>query len=129
MSNNNSYCIACIQIDKISACNSTFCLIPAPHFDHGKTMGHVSSHTVREESGLCASRRHTDILYTHNDSGDSARFFAIDANTGRLNATLTVTGATSHDWEDIACGELLHLFRTPGCGLCMIKIRFIDPLA
>lgn len=59
---------------------------------------------MREESGLCASRRHTNILYTHNDSGDGPRFYALDATTAHVKATLNVEGATSHDWEDIACG-------------------------
>lgn len=83
-------------------------ILTAPHFDHGTTIGHVNSHTVREESGLCASRRHTNILYTHNDSGDSARFYALDATTAHIKATLNVVGATSHDWEDIACGNSIH---------------------
>ena len=83
-------------------------ILTAPHFDHGITIGHVNSHTVREESGLCASRRHTNILYTHNDSGDRARFYALDATTAHIKATLNVEGATSHDWEDIACGKSIH---------------------
>ncbi|MCA2977344.1 MAG: hypothetical protein INH37_03585 [Myxococcaceae bacterium] len=58
---------------------------------------------VVELSGLVASRTQP-VLYAHNDSGDSARFFALSAVDGALLQTFTVTGATNVDWEDIALG-------------------------
>ena len=33
---------------------------------------------LNELSGIAASTRHPSVLYVHNDSGDSSRFFAID---------------------------------------------------
>ncbi len=56
-----------------------------------------------EASGLVASRAHPGVLYAHNDSGDTARVFAFD-DTGTPLATLTISGATNTDWEDIAIG-------------------------
>jgi hypothetical protein len=50
------------------------------------------------------SRAQPGILWTHNDSGDSARVFALDTH-GRLRAELHVTGAENIDWEDIALGR------------------------
>ena len=41
------------------------------------------------------------MLWTHNDSGDSPRLFAIDA-AGRLLGVYTLTGAAAVDWEDLA---------------------------
>ncbi len=32
---------------------------------------------INEASGLAASRRNDGVLYTHNDSGDTGRVFAI----------------------------------------------------
>jgi hypothetical protein len=58
---------------------------------------------ARELSGLAASRVHPNVLYTHNDSGDTARFFAIDT-TGAVLAEVALAGATAVDWEDIAVG-------------------------
>ena len=56
-----------------------------------------------ELSGLAASAKYPGLLYTHNDSGDSARFFAIDENA-TVTAEMGLPGATAVDWEDIALG-------------------------
>lgn len=56
-----------------------------------------------ELSGLAASAIHDGVFYTHNDSGDSARMFAIDMS-GALLATFTLKGTTAIDWEDVAVG-------------------------
>lgn len=58
---------------------------------------------VVELSGLVASRAQP-VLYAHNDSGDSARFFALSATDGALLQEFSVTGATNVDWEDLALG-------------------------
>lgn len=46
--------------------------------------------------------RSPGLLYVQNDSGDSARIFAVDARSGRTLAVYSVPGATNVDWEDIA---------------------------
>jgi len=56
-----------------------------------------------ELSGLAASRAHPGILYAHNDSGDTARFFAIN-DKAQITGEMDLTGATAVDWEDIAVG-------------------------
>jgi hypothetical protein len=63
----------------------------------------VASADLIEISGVVASRRDGSVLFAHNDSGDSARFFAI-GRSGEDIATYTVTGADAVDWEDIAEG-------------------------
>jgi hypothetical protein len=65
-------------------------------------LGAIPSKLV-ELSGLAPSRRHPGILYAHNDSGDTARFFAIN-DEAQITAEMDVTGATAIDWEDIAVG-------------------------
>jgi hypothetical protein len=57
---------------------------------------------ITESSGLVAGSR-SDLLFTHNDSGDRARFFAVD-RTGRTRATYTLPGVDARDWEDISRG-------------------------
>jgi hypothetical protein len=64
-------------------------------------VGHVNALAATELSGLVLSRTHRGVLWTHNDSGDSARLFAISAR-GRLLGELDVAGAENVDWEDIA---------------------------
>ncbi|MGX7680431.1 hypothetical protein ACSMXN_16195 [Jatrophihabitans sp. DSM 45814] len=57
---------------------------------------------IDEASGLAVGIRSPEVLYLQNDSGDSARFFALDSKTGRTVAVCTVPDATNIDWEDLA---------------------------
>jgi hypothetical protein len=56
---------------------------------------------IAESSGLAAASASGEYFFTHNDSGDRARIFAVDRQ-GRTLATFKVPGATNHDWEDMA---------------------------
>lgn len=56
-----------------------------------------------ELSGLVASRRQPGVLFAHNDSGDTARFFAL-AGTGAILEEYTLEGVPARDWEDVALG-------------------------
>jgi len=64
---------------------------------------------LNESSGIAASAAHTGIYYVHNDSGDTSRFFAIDAQ-GKLKGVYYFDGDHSlsalgvKDCEDIAVG-------------------------
>lgn len=58
---------------------------------------------ISESSGLVSSSTTPGIVFTHNDSGDLARFFAVDA-TGRTVATYLLPGVQARDWEDLARG-------------------------
>jgi len=60
-----------------------------------------------------------DLVFTHNDSGDSARFFAVDF-TGHTVATYDVALAGAVDWEDMARGP--HSDGTPGRSLYFADI-------
>jgi hypothetical protein len=53
---------------------------------------------IGESSGLVAGLRHPGYLWTHNDSGNPARLYAI-APSGRTAATLSVSGMLDWDWE------------------------------
>lgn len=57
---------------------------------------------ITEASGIARGIASPDVYYVHNDSGDTARFFAIDARSGALRAVVKVRGAANHDWEDLA---------------------------
>lgn len=65
--------------------------------------GQLGDPELNELSGLVASRAHPGVLYGHNDSGDSARFFAL-STTGAALGRFTLEGATANDIEDIALG-------------------------
>jgi hypothetical protein len=59
---------------------------------------------IVESSGLALSRRHPGVLWTHNDSGDQARLFAVGPD-GRTRAVLTLAGVEARDWEAVAAGR------------------------
>jgi hypothetical protein len=68
-----------------------------------RVTGQIRADEATELSGLVLSRSQDQVLWTHNDSGDSARVFAV-APDGRLLADVAVTAAENVDWEDIAIG-------------------------
>lgn len=63
----------------------------------------LAGKTIVESSGLATASRSDDYFFTHNDSGDSARFFAV-SRKGETLATFKVPGARNLDWEDMARG-------------------------
>lgn len=58
---------------------------------------------LTESSGLVASRLNPGVLWTHNDSGGAAELFCLRTD-GSSCGRLTVTGAETVDWEDLAVG-------------------------
>ena len=63
--------------------------------------GTIKSAEIAESSGLAASICQPGVLWTHNDSGDGAFLYAIDAS-GKALGVWRVTEAENKDWEDIA---------------------------
>ena len=59
--------------------------------------------SVKESSGIAASRTVPGVYWTHNDSGDGPFIYAFDTR-GNSRGVWRVTGATATDWEDIAAG-------------------------
>ena len=70
----------------------------------------LASAELDEVSGIAASRVQPGVFWVHNDSGDSARVFAINLE-GKVLLELVLSGATARDFEDIA---LLPLARADG---------------
>jgi hypothetical protein len=68
-----------------------------------RVIGRVEIDDADELSGLVLSRSQARVLWTHNDSGDDARLFAVAPDGSQL-AEVAVTGAQNDDWEDIAVG-------------------------
>lgn len=66
-------------------------------------IGTIVASVIPETSGLVDSRANPNTFWVHNDSGDSARFYAIN-HQGTLLGTFPLAGATALDWEDIAIG-------------------------
>jgi len=69
--------------------------------DNARQLCELSDARISESSGLSASRRYPGHLWTHNDSGNSARLFLINLD-GQTVATVNLEGASKIDWEDMA---------------------------
>jgi hypothetical protein len=65
--------------------------------------GTPTNPNIDETSGMATSAVHASAFYVHNDSGDSARFFATNVNGDDLG-TYNVTNAKAVDWEDMSRG-------------------------
>lgn len=93
-------------------------LLRLPNPKLGKALepyAQVDTPLLREASGLVQSQTFPNLFWSHNDSGDLPRFFALEA-TGRTPEKLsgyqgfTLVGAANVDWEDIAAsGDKLYL--------------------
>jgi len=72
--------------------------------------GKIRNPSIDESSGLVKSRRWPNLFWTHNDSGDGPRIFAIRGDGSAVNVSGTgsgiqVDGAENVDWEDIAIDD------------------------
>lgn len=82
------------------AAGAAWAALPSP-YGPAKVLARFKDPRISESSGLAAASRSDAYFFTHNDSGDQARIFAVDRN-GETLATFKVPGARSIDWEDIA---------------------------
>lgn len=67
-----------------------------------RTVFRFADTRIDEASGIGLGIASPGVVYVQNDSGDSARFFALDATSGATLAVYTVPGARNVDWEDLA---------------------------
>lgn len=69
--------------------------------DEGRLLFRFRDPRIAESSGMAMSPTRKGIVYTHNDSGDGPRFFAVGMD-GRTRATFTISNAEARDWEAMA---------------------------
>jgi len=92
------------------------------HFPHAEPVNltlvaKLGRGPARENSGIVKSRRHPDLFWIENDSGDEPRIYPIHRNGANYSDTrypdeqgVLVGGAINVDWEDIttnAAGEII----------------------
>lgn len=77
-------------------------------------VAHMTFEPIRESSGLVRSRQWPDVFWTHNDSGDESRIFAIRRDGSVIHPEgrslgdykgIEIRGAVNIDWEDIAADD------------------------
>jgi hypothetical protein len=67
------------------------------------TSGTLQSPEITEASGLAVSAKNPGTLWINNDSGDTARLFAVGPD-GALQGIYPIEGTSAIDWEDLALG-------------------------
>ncbi len=65
----------------------------------------IENNDIDESSGLAASTRYDNVLWTHNDSGSAAILYAMDYS-GKHLGTFFMGGDEPRDWEDMASFKL-----------------------
>lgn len=64
-------------------------------------LGKIDIKKLDESSGIVVSRQMANVFWTHNDSSDKARLFAIDKK-GKKLGEFDIEDADAIDWEDIS---------------------------
>lgn len=70
-------------------------------FKYATLLCNLSLNWINESSGIACSRTEQNIFFTHNDAGDSARFFKFNA-AGTVLGVYNLQGTGAADWEDMA---------------------------
>jgi hypothetical protein len=78
-------------------------LAQCPQISHARDVGYNQHHLLEEISGIIASRTYLNLFWVHNDSGDEARFYAMDIG-GNHRGTFILPDRKNVDYEDIAIG-------------------------
>lgn len=66
-----------------------------------QTLCSLDNPQVNESSGVASSGLEAGVFFTHNDSGDSARFFRFNRD-GKVDGEYLLPGVKAIDWEDMA---------------------------
>lgn len=74
-----------------------------PKFGNRVDCGLIEYKKISEASGIATSQQNPGVLWTHNDSGDKNRLFALNTK-GKHLGVYTIAGVAARDWEDIAIG-------------------------
>jgi len=75
----------------------------SPDFANGVNMGELQYEWLNEASGLAASQKNENVLWSHNDSGDDNIIYALNLRGEHLGI-YTIDGVDARDWEDMAVG-------------------------
>lgn len=84
---------------------AALCLVPAAPAQAEEPEAYLqtrlSDSRITESSGLARSGYDSRILWTHNDSGDEARLFAVNRD-GDTEAVVRLGGTSAYDWEAVS---------------------------
>ena len=95
----------------LTACNAAERKLPFEVAPGVLQVGRINDPRITESSGVVASRKYTNVFWTHNDGGGPGKQFLFAIHrAGDTVAAISVPGALFKDWEDIAIDDAGHLF-------------------
>ena len=96
-------CFICFCIFSANSIKATIIYDETSKFGQSIDLGLVECDKLNEASGLSMSHRYTNVLWSHNDSGDKSRIYAMSTR-GKHLGTFQLKKVKAIDWEDMACG-------------------------
>jgi hypothetical protein len=93
----------------VVACLAAASMSALAAYGPGRVACELSDARIPESSGVASASWADDFIWTHNDSGDQARFFGVETATCEVRGVYRLAGAEAVDWEDMArSGATLH---------------------
>jgi len=92
-----------LELMLIYPCNGSMVYENTKTFGQSVDLGIVEHDPLDEASGLAMSHHYTNVLWSHNDSGDESRIYAMSLQ-GKHLGIFQLKDTEAIDWEDIACG-------------------------
>ncbi len=74
-------------------------------YGNAVSFANITDARITESSGIAASRAFPGEYLTHNDSGDSARFFRFNSS-GNVTGVFNLRNAGATDWEDMCSARI-----------------------
>ena len=93
----------------LTACSAAERKLPVEVAPGVLQVGRITDPRITESSGVVASRKYSNVFWTHNDGKGRKDLFAIH-RAGDVVAAFPVQGVEFADWEDIAIDDSGHLF-------------------
>jgi hypothetical protein len=99
----NLFIVILFELMLVLPCNGNMVHDNTETFGKSVNLGIVEYDALNEASGIAMSRRYTNVLWSHNDSGDESRIYAMSMR-GKHLGVFQLKDITAIDFEDIACG-------------------------
>lgn len=93
----------CAAISKIPVFLMTYVAFSFGQFGSQVDSGIVECNELKEASGIASSKKNPGVLWTHNDTNNKDRLYAMSGN-GKHLGVYNVKNTSDRDWEDIAVG-------------------------
>lgn len=95
---------AVTAVAALAGTTAALCLVPSAPARADEPEAYLQTRLqdprITESSGLARSGYDNRVLWTHNDSGDEARLFAV--RDGATEAVVRLGGTSAYDWEAIS---------------------------